>query len=865
MAEDNRQTRIEYAAEITGNMLTAFRQTAGRPAGPVFVRQQAIQTLDTLGYESELLDEVVCEIERHQDVALEGVSIVSPDVGQAEDTAVWQLPPTSPLLQRYLQQLEREGWSAGARTNLKQVTRRILGLCGNPRVAGTWNRRGMVVGDVQSGKTTSYVSLICAAIDAGYRNIVVLGGRTNDLRHQTQERIDLGVTGIESSGLNVAKTRIGVGLIGQIPGLTMLSLTSQDHVAGNGKGKKGGDFDKRRANHNNLAGSAVRIAVIKKHATMIGHVADWLQSNGELAAEPLLLIDDEADDASIDTNDPDQSPTSINGAIRLLLQRAGRSTYVAYTATPYANVMIDPEARGEKHGDDLFPRDFIALLKPSPNYFGARRFLEEEDGLSHTVKVEDAENWISKGSVVSDMPASLSQAIREFVLVSAVRRVRRARLGLDRQHESMLIHSSVRTGAHGKIHTQVQREVDRLQAGWDFPVAEPGKVPQVETEFGETWDSLKDRQDPGQTVTWNELRPHITDVFERLTTETINGVTKKGLDYRRARSGPLTVIAIGGTKLSRGLTLEGLTTSYHLRASLQHDTLMQMCRWFGYRLGYEDLCRLHAPGDLLHAFSGIMESDEELRAELEDMASMGATPLDFGLRIRTSPGMTVTGRNKLKHAITVPLSLAGRTLEVTRTALTDAAFNDDLMQGLVSELVNGQGQQRPGSEHVWDDVPWETLQGPLEAFRELSSTLGLNGKLARSMAYVRSAQDASPPRLRRWTVVLAGRQGTPEPYGDINVVRVTRSARDEDGVLNFGAISNPSDERLARGTSEGKTRQAVKSTRPRDEGLLIIYPIITIKTDVRTSGFALSFPGDPEMRRHNYTLNPVAQAEEMRA
>ncbi|GGM02546.1 endonuclease [Deinococcus aerophilus] len=758
MAEDNRQTRIERAAEVAGDMLLAFRQTASQPAGPALVRQQAAQVLTSLEYEDELLDEVVREIERQQDISLEGFFLVPEGTGGVNDVAVWQPAATSPLLQRYLQQLEREAWSAEARVRLKRVTGNILGRCGNPAVIGPWSRRGMVVGDVQSGKTTSYVSLICAAIDAGYRNIVVLGGRTNDLRHQTQERIDLGVTGIESSGLNVARTRIGVGLIGQIPGLTMLSLTSQDHVAGNGNGKKGGDFDKRRANHNNIAGSAVRIAVIKKHATMIGHVADWLQANGELAAEPLLLIDDEADDASIDTNEPDESPTSINGAIRLLLQRAGRSTYVAYTATPYANVMIDPEARGEKHGEDLFPRDFIALLKPPPNYFGARRFLEEEDGLGHTVKVEDAGNWIGKESVVGDMPPSLRRAIREFVLVSAVRRVRRARLGLERQHESMLIHSSVRTGAHGKIHTQVQREVDRLQAGWDFPVAGPGEVPQVEAEFSETWNSLRDRQDPAQAVTWDELRPLITDVFERLTTETINGVTKKGLDYRRARSGPLTVIAIGGTKLSRGLTLEGLTTSYHLRASLQHDTLMQMCRWFGYRMGYEDLCRLHAPGDLLHAFTGIMESDEELRAELEDMAGMGATPLDFGIRIRTSPGMTVTGRTKLRHAVTVPLSLAGRTLEVTRTALVDATFNDDLMQGLVRELVQGRGQQRAGNAHVWDDVPWETLQGPLEAFRELSGTLtlGLNGKLARSLAYVRSAQNASPPRLRRWTVVLDG-------------------------------------------------------------------------------------------------------------
>ena len=352
-------------------------------------------------------------------------------------------------------------------------------------------------------------------------------------------------------------------------------------------------------------------------------------------------------------------------------------------------------------------------------------------------------------------------------------------------------------------------------------------------------------------------------MFAQLTTETINGVTKAGLDYRRARNGLLTVIAIGGTKLSRGLTLEGLTTSYHLRMSLQHDTLMQMCRWFGYRVGYEDLCRLHAQPDLLRAFTDIMEADEELRAELEDMASLDATPMEFGIRIRTSQGMTITARNKLRHALTMRDALAGKTLEVTRTALANAEYNDTLFQNLVRQL----GTARHGTDNVWDDVLWETLQGTLEAFREMPSEVtGLQGKVARALSYVREAQTASPPRLRRWTVVLAGRdKGEREEYGGVGVVRVRRGRRSDDGdVLNFGAISDPADEQLARGATPGNSRRTVKATRPRDEGLLIIYPITTDeKPPVRTSGVAISFPNDTEMRRHNYVLNPVAQAQEL--
>ncbi|MFC3862220.1 Z1 domain-containing protein [Deinococcus antarcticus] len=852
MTTPDYQNQIDRAAEAAVKMIAMFRHTTGRAPEADHVRRLAEQVLEMLALGKELLDDVVRAVERQQDISLDGFFVVPPEEESPAGT-IWQPVPETPLLRRYLRLLEKEGWSAESRVRLSRVTRNILGRCGNPAVAGEWSRRGMVVGDVQSGKTTSYVSLICAAIDAGYRNIVILGGRTNDLRHQTQERVDLGVTGIESSRVAHAKTKIGVGLIESIPDLITLSLTSQDHVSGNKRA--GGDFNKKRATHNNISGSVIRIAVIKKHATMIGHVTDWLRDNGELHTEPLLLIDDEADDASIDTNDPDESPTAINGAIRCLLKAAQRHSYVAYTATPYANVMIDPEARGTNHGEDLFPRDFIALLTPPPTYFGARRFLAEQGSHRRMVDVTDADNWIDSGQVAGPLPTSLKEALREFVIVSAIRRVRRERAGKERQHESMLIHATIRAGAHLKIEDQVRAEMERLQAGWDFPVGEA----EIHTQMKDTWKSIT--QDRSVAASWDDVKPHITDVFDDCRIESINGETKAGLDYRRARNGVLTVIAVGGMKLSRGLTLEGLTTSYHLRTSRQHDTMMQMCRWFGYRTGFEDLCRLHAQPDLFRVFRAIMESDEELRSELEDMAALGASPTEFGIRIRTSPGMTVTARNKLKHAETVRDALAGKTLEVTRTAMKDADHNDALLQDFVRRL----GMPREGCRDVWDNVPWDDISEVLEDYREQQSEItGLRGKVFRAVSYINEARKAQPPRLLTWTVALAGRQkGMPEDYGGVSVVRVHRTPQDDDdGILNFGAISDPADEQKARGARNASSRRAVKATRPRDEGLLIIYPIVTDdRRKIRTSNVAISLPNDEELRRHIYTLNPVAQRQ----
>lgn len=857
MSEQGTQTELDRAVAFAAGTLAALQGTTGAAPGPADVREIAGVAAKMMGVSPADNGELIRRIEQVQDIALDGLVVV-PEAGVMDPSGNWQPAPDTPLVARFLRLLEQEGWPADSRVRLARVTRGILGRCGNPADPGPWSRRGMVVGDVQSGKTTSYVTLICAAIDAGYRNIVVLGGRTNDLRHQTQERVDLGVTGVESSRVAGTPPRIGVGLIGAIPGLTIVSLTSQDHVTRNRS--MNGDFNRRRAGTDTITGETVCIAVIKKHASIIKYLTEWFAGTEKGESGPLLLIDDEADDASIDTNEPDETPTAINAAIRGLLVGVQRSSYVAYTATPYANALIDPDARSDGHGDDLFPRDFIALLTPPPTYFGARRFLAGDCVPMTTVSVLDADGWIVEGQVRSAPPASLLSAVREFVLVSAARRARRLRMVRPRQHETMLIHGTVRTNTHIKIQEQVREEIDALQAGWYFPVG-PAVV---EADLRQIWAQIEPRQSADH-VSWDEIRNYIGPVLDEVRVEAINGKTKVGLDYRRARSGPLTVIAVGGMKLSRGLTLEGLTTSYHLRETGQYDTLMQMCRWFGYRPGYEDLCRLHTTPDLLAAFTEVMESDEELRIELEGMASLGADPMSYGIRIRTSPGMTVTARNKMRHAETVRDALAGKTLEVTRTAAADAQHNDLLFQDLVRSLGK---PVLSDDRYVWHGVPWSVIEPALSAYREARSTVGLAGKVERALLHISEAQSASPPRLMTWTVALAGlKQGQREPYGGLETARVGRTLRpDEPGIVAFGAVSDPRDEGLARGAGSGNNRTLVKGPRPREEGLLLIYPLVARHADRtesdRTSAVAISFPNDAGLRRHLYVRNAVARREE---
>ncbi|MCC6929814.1 MAG: Z1 domain-containing protein [Gemmatimonadaceae bacterium] len=555
-------------------------------------------------------------------------------------------------------------------TELSDMTDTVLGLLEDPTRAGGWRRQGLVVGHVQSGKTGNYTGLLCKAADAGYKVIVVLSGIHNSLRAQTQIRLDEGFLGYARQWNDPATTRVPVG-VGEIdPTLIADSVTTRDDR---------GDFNTAKAQGFQIhAGGNVLLFVVKKNVRVLKNLIDWAKLSAKkpigdgrfvVGEVPLLVIDDEADQASVDTRvqafdeetgqpDLDHSPTAINHLIRTLLETFERRAYVGYTATPFANVFIHPEGKTPEGGEDLFPRHFIINLSAPSNYFGPARIFGRGDETlprqgerpSRIRFIKDASEWIPpshKNGLVPRykdtdvLPPSLEEAIRAFVLSSAARRAR----GQITDHKSMLIHVTRFTAVQGVVHRQVSEYVNSLKDRWRTRNTTTGET--IGHDLREMWDT-----DFAQTSTahgesamsWEAVESEVWSVLELIRVNLINAKASDALIYEEHKKSGLHVIAVGGDKLSRGLTLEGLSVSYFLRAARMYDTLMQMGRWFGYRPNYEDLCRLYLSSELAEWYGHITDAAEELRQEFDRMVLLGGTPDDYGIRVRTHPVLAITGK-----------------------------------------------------------------------------------------------------------------------------------------------------------------------------------------------------------------------------
>ena len=337
----------------------------------------------------------------------------------------------------YENYLLKDGWAPRMVQSLSDVTARILGHLQDPHSEGTtWNRRGLVIGHVQSGKTANYTGTIARAADAGYKFIIVIAGIHNNLRKQTQERIDEAFIGRSSDPDD--RRSIGVGLEPGYPHPATLTNINEDFNKNTAakSGWKINDFSKPI------------ILVIKKNVTTLTALHKWLkelnaEGDGRISDVPMLLIDDEADNASINTNKEDLDPTRTNAMIRRILGLFAKSCYVGYTATPFANIFINPEAYDEDVREELFPRDFIYCLDAPTTYFGAEKvFLNEETSESTVRPIDDCEDLIpyshKRDDPVAELPPSLYRALDEFIVARAIRNLR----GQTNKHCSMMINVS---------------------------------------------------------------------------------------------------------------------------------------------------------------------------------------------------------------------------------------------------------------------------------------------------------------------------------------------------------------------------------------------------------------------------------------
>jgi hypothetical protein len=816
------------------------------------------------------------------------------------------------------------GISEDVAGRLHEITDMIMERLEDPQRPGPWDRRGMVVGDVQSGKTSNYTGLVCKAADAGYSAIIILAGMHNNLRSQTQERIDMGFLGFDTER-NLAydndSKRIGVGLLNQkqYQNLQVLALTSS---------KANGDFRKTVAEGlgiNQLGGTPA-VFVIKKNKSVLEHLCNWL--NDRTGDASVLVIDDEADNASVNTGilpEPgddltEHDPTTINRLLRTLMLKFKKRAYVGYTATPFANIFINHDADHSTYGPDLFPSAFILNLHSPSNHVGPaevfglpedrRSGLGEKEGLPIVVRVdaEEAQGFMPRGHrkdfKPTELPPTLKRAIRCFIISGALRGCR----GQENEHQSMLIHVTRFVNVQNELRTLVRAEIQGISSTLKMEgrgsVALMKELKAIwEEDYVPAWSKIVERwNDPLLTkVDWESVKNRIAAVTSRIQVETMNGEAGDIRHYKDAKNGCY-IIAIGGDKLSRGLTLEGLTVSYFLRSSHMYDTLMQMGRWFGYRPGYVDACRLFITKELKEWYQYIAAAMLELRQDFDYMSVIGATPAEFGLRVRQHPAeLEITAANKMRTGTEMQVSFADTLVETVYFLKNGPnAQNIEAARALFQRLGASTRPELRKDYHVWKTTGGSVVSF-LKAYTPPKDPHNSRGSRIDLVTEYIEAQ-MKVDELTNWNVVLTSRKGgVDSPLashdfgGNLKVGLWERNnSLDADGVqyrLIKDHLISPKDELIDLSKDQWDTALVFtremwkKSTRKKsdkepsepngkgarnvrlaEDGLIIFY-LIGPKLAERQPGdpvfvaFAISFPASKSGAAVTYAVNNVYSDE----
>ncbi|XDZ51500.1 Z1 domain-containing protein [Neisseriaceae bacterium CLB008] len=823
---------------------------------------------------------------------------------------------------------------------LDTSTDTILSLLEDPERLGSWDRRGLIVGHVQSGKTGNFTGLICKAADAGYKIIIVLAGMHNNLRAQTQMRLDEGFLGYETHP-DPSKIRIiGVGNIDS-------GVLRPNYVTNR---TEKGDFSDKLANGIGISPEQRPwLFVVKKNKRVLERLRKWIEKHvadtqGLEAGQkivrnfPLLIIDDEADHASVDTGEqvfddmgfPDEKyePKAINSLIRQILHLFARKAYVGYTATPFANIYIHEQAETQKEGKDLFPESFILNLASPSNYIGPSKIFGLNDGtgarknqlpIIHEIYDHMTEDglggWMPlkhksehKPYHISEFgfPSSLVQAIDSFLIACSVRHLRKQGM----EHSSMLIHVTrfnlVQHEVYVKVREYIEKISQRLIRGIDDSKVLLRLKKLWESDFIPTNMQMNIEVSdlcPDSLPSWDTVESILPEIVGQINVRMINGTAKDALDYADSASG-LKVIAIGGDKLARGLTLEGLCVSYFLRASRMYDTLMQMGRWFGYRGGYLDLCRLYTTSELVEWFEHIADASLELREEFNLMMDSGETPRDYGLKVQSHPTLMVTSPLKMRTAKSLYLSFSG-TVSETVSFIKDKEIRRTNFEAF-SDLVNKVDQEKKVPLHTrsasrgkrtksgyfyWENASYANVLDFLEEYQTHPESLKANSKMLRS--YIKGMVNQG--ELIFWNIALIGGSISNDPINVSESITVNRAQRTRNGShddrYSIRRLLSPSDESLDLSQEEwdeaieltkkglnhdsldinieypsGISSRAVRGRKRPEVGLLILYlpeDSADISLDDEKNslapyvGFACSFPKSKIDNKVEYKVNNI--------
>jgi hypothetical protein len=854
-------------------------------------------------------------------------------------------------LQRYLE----HSLSINVVEALDRSTDGILELLEDPRRPGSWDRRGLVVGHVQSGKTSSYSALICKAADAGYKIIIVLAGMHNNLRSQTQIRLEEAFLGYETSPNREPGNPIGVFSEDSDPSIHPHCATTR---------AENGDFNASVARHFSISPEERPwLFVVKKNKSVLTKLLKWIRSPHVADATapqtglkivsklPLLVIDDEADHASVDTGEqvfdadgnPDENhqPKAINSLIRQILNSFSKSAYVGYTATPFANIFIHRSGETKMEGPDLFPQSFIKNISAPSNYVGPARVFglrvsegrigglplsrnisdhTSEDGMSGWMPPKHSKTHEPLYGGLSVPPPSLRHAICSFVLATAARVCR----GQGRRHSSMLVHVTRFTAVQEAVRFQVQEEVAAMRRRLTRKVDHEELIEQLhklwEDDFVPTSQHMAqqvpDIFENQKIPSWEEIEAVLPQVISDIEVKTINGNAKDTLDYVEHSEKGLKVIAVGGDKLARGLTLEGLCVSYFVRTTKMYDTLMQMGRWFGYRPGYIDLCRLCTTKELVDWFGHIADASEELREEFDQMVAVGAEPRDYGLKVESHPVLLVTSPLKMRTAKTLSLSYSG-SMSQTISFLRDSPSleaNLAAAKSLISSMgdpdLRGPIRKRKDSEDtwkrsfLWGNVSFEKVLEFLKAYRTPSGADRANTLVMAEFI----EQMTKSGELMEWTVALLA-EGKKSLSAHVFSPSVTvdsfpsRGDKRVEGRYTIGVLTDPSDEAIdldepewlaalaatqAQWKPDAARNRFVEPVRPSGvkireqrgkgfpggpkpshKGLLLLYPLspdldgeqVIAEWDKPIIGVAVSFPASDSGIKVDYKVDHLLWKE----
>ncbi|MGP6220989.1 Z1 domain-containing protein [Caldiplasma sukawensis] len=811
------------------------------------------------------------QIQREENIKLEPVRVLSAGAPSewyhVVDRGGWYYWPT---LRTFLL---GHGWSEAAVRSLDDTTDRIMERIPPPD-QDNFDVRGLVLGYVQSGKTSNYTGLIAKAADCGYRLFIVLSGIDKGLRLQTQIRLNRELMGYRYPGY--------LGDLDQVPvppvGKQWVSFTTEE---------PDGDFDSGHVNQAVLQGYGPILMVIKKNSRVLGRLIRWLDgaAGPSFHQIPAIVIDDEADLASIDTRgsyitqddplpDDYEPPSVINGHIRDLLKRFSRKVYVAYTATPFANILIPYDVYDPYVQNDLYPKDFIIDIPKPSGYFGAEELfeIEEADGnyitrgidVMRPVPDEDVQN-LREGRPAQ----SLEQAILGYILAGAARLQR----GQDGP-STMLIHVDRRIETHSNVADLVRNIVSDFKSDIRYHT-EQSSEPEVIASLRSIWNTdfrpqIKEYY-PQYDVEFDALEPHIRRFIESVQIRIINSATGQILDFKREPH--LKAICIGGDRLSRGLTLEGLVTSYFVRDTPYYDTLMQMGRWFGFREGYIDLTRIWTTRTLADHFALLALVEHQLRQDLRIYEDMQLTPQQVGIRILKHPSMQVTAPMKRRHArdILINQSYSGQLVQTFKFPFDrpdELAQQQDNNQKVLKDLIGSLGSPTKWfkSRPIWENVDADVILDFIDRFSisDFPERAGFSKDpiLSYIRARVRSGE------LVRWTVAIMGLVSPDPDLGTtswkvdgrgINMISRSRIRQTN----SLGVVTSPGDEIVgldedemekfdeAAENREGRSRnETSRYVRSPKRGLLLIYPISgrSRPADTKKNRVQLFEENDPHRR-----------------